>query len=607
MGSYKKIISVILVLGMLASTMLTIDASEYEEGVKISTELLEELDVAYEDLLSGNFEDTGEIYSCVIWIEDVDLETAVEAGIEAAEQTNGNYSGETTTTYTYSISGKQRAVLIDVSLDEGATDTYVQTYIETEREKAEELYSEKNSNFVIENFKTRDMSVNYVSKYSPCIFVNLSISKIAELVLKDDVNYIECLSDDEVSADDTGDMTTGEMQTCLELVRINEGKTNFSVSGEGVKIGQMELACPDKTSVRKNPSYNNSAVKGEDDTHADQVYSIMHTIAPNATYYASGLYSNNTSSATEGNYYEQVEWLLSCGVNIINASFGYSNKNDYDLRSRWTDHISYNHDVHFVKSAGNNGMAGINSPGMSYNAITVGNTDWTGGYTIDYQSSYNANGSSKSAQRTYKPDVVAPASCTSYATPIVTGTVALLCDLQPALKTKQPIVKSILAASAGTRTIRYVTTDTNFMRYGAGMVDAAAALYVVNLNHYTTATGRLSTSVSLSASYNMEVTSSESYMRVALAYTNNINLGTANNTHASAVIPDGTIAEVRLLIYDPSGNLVVSSPVTSTTNGANLKVIQFNTNGIAGTYTIKVLLTEPASDDRITNFGVAWW
>ena len=191
---------------------------------------------------------------------------------------------------------------------------------------------------------------------------------------------------------------------------------------------------------------------------------------------------------------------------------------------------------------------------------------------------------------------------------MVAGTVALLCELNPALKTKQPIVKSILAAGAGAKTRNYETIEANFKIYGAGIVDALAASYIVDAKHYSTATGILSGAAGASKSYSMYVTSSDTRMRVALAYSNRINIGSASHSSStSGAILDGTIGEVSMTIYDPRGMVVAIKSASTPITGANLKVAEFNTNGITGSYTIKITLNTPASGSRPTNFGVAWW
>ena len=92
--------------------------------------------------------------------------------------------------YPYTTYEADGLTYVDVEFDETESDEYVQTYIEAERETAAEMYSASNSSFVAENFMARDMSVTYVSKYSPCVFADLSVTKIAELIQKDEVTRI---------------------------------------------------------------------------------------------------------------------------------------------------------------------------------------------------------------------------------------------------------------------------------------------------------------------------------------------------------------------------------------------------------------------------------
>lgn len=362
----------------------------------------------------------------------------------------------------------------------------------------------------------RDMSVTYVSQYSPCVFADLTITKVVELSLNTEVLYIELWGQKECEIDSIDvDIPVSQIPNRLETIRVDEVVEDFSLTGNGVKIGQIEPACPTESTIILNPDYDNTLVDGNISYHANNVYTIMKSVAPNATYYATGTRLNDYT-IEDGSFQAQVEWLLSQGVNIINMSAGVSFTgyvDTYTAEARWIDHIAYNHDVHFVKAAGNtmrddiaSELRGVSSPGMAYNIITVGNsfhvsTNSDGTYDRYPSSSYNDNGVSRTEYRTFKPDIMAPgtydlingsyAAGTSYATPLVTGTIALLCEYKPALKTKQHIVKAILAASTSKDKGRYVTIDDKFVEYGAGMLDARAAMHIIISGKYSTSTGRL--------------------------------------------------------------------------------------------------------------------
>ena len=84
--------------------------------------------------------------------------------------------------YPYTLEEVNGIKYVEVQLDENENDEYVQTYIEAERTTASELYESKNGKFVAENFKNRDAEVNYISSYTPCIFADLTISRIADLM-----------------------------------------------------------------------------------------------------------------------------------------------------------------------------------------------------------------------------------------------------------------------------------------------------------------------------------------------------------------------------------------------------------------------------------------
>lgn len=619
-----KLVAVLVVICMVATLLPFIPMEEYEASEKVSSELLTLMDVTYEDLTEGNFVDSGEKYSCIIWIQDVEIEEAVEAGIDAAEMTRDDYSVWSLYDYPYTTYEADGLTYVEVDFDENESDEYVQTYIEAEREAAAELYSANNSSFVAENFMARDMSVEYVSQYSPCVFADLSIAKVAELVEKNDVICIEFWNDENEEPEGVGRaITDAEIQDRMEIIRADEAFNVYGVTGDGVKIGQIETTCPSATSVTKSSTYNATLDAGVYKYHADNVYKIMSTVAPDSTYYAISRNISNTS-VSKGSFYEQVEWLLSQGVNIINMSMGFSgenNVNKYTSRAKWMDHIAYNHDVHVVKSAGNSMNSayseerGVSCPGMAYNIITVGNTYSTSAeqYLIRETSSYNHDGYSTT---TYKPDIVAPGvyynangavdiSGTSFAAPLVTGTIALMCEYKPQLKVQQHLVKAILAARTSKSIYRYVTTDSNFEIYGAGMLDTRSAIDALNVKDYVSTTEALTTVGSIK-SYTMKVVSSDTRMRVALAYANRIEYGSDEGTHSSSEIPNGDIGRLDIEVYDPNGNKVAYIYSSGLEREANIKVLEFATNGVYGNYTIKVRVTKAASNGKTINYGLAW-
>ena len=601
---------------------------KFQAEEKVGLELLETLGVTYTELIDGRFEDSGETYSCIVWLYDVKIEEAVKKGIDVAESTREGDIKTRNYEYPFVEYEAEGITYVDVNFNEFETDKYVQTYIEAEREAATELYSFSNNRFVAEYFNKRDSSIRYVSRYSPCVLADLSITKVAELIKCSKVVKIEYINPDsefKVDAAITSEATLNmeEIEESLELVAIDRAKEVYDVTGEGVKIGMVDVACPNATTVMVNPNGCNTLVPEEDDDgndimvetdHADNVYLILSTAASGATYYATGDYNGNSINSDMTSYFEQVEWLLDQGVNIINMSSGYVGSNggylnEYDEYARWTDHIAYNHDVHFVKSAGNEGSNGVSSPGMAYNIITVGNIWRFSPGSLVYDSSYNSGGISLEDCLTYKPDVVAPGHYsdgnwgTSYAAPLVAASIALMCEYQPALKTKQHTVKAILAASTGKETGRYVTTDTEFPQYGAGVIDARAAIWVVSRSNYSSNTGSL-IHIGDNRTYSMNVVSSDTCMRIALAYANYIKFA-AGEEHTEDNLPIGRGGVVGLSIYSPTGQRVLDTAWF--TRGINLQVVEFDPRDYGvGTYTIKVYLIEPASDGRATNFGVAW-
>ena len=601
------ILSLIFAISTAVSTNAPLKAEgqpEPRNSAQLSEELKAVLGCDEEKLRSGDFTPSDELYSCVIWLFDIDFEEPIRAGLTAAELTRGG--GENPVLPYSVILYKDGEKDISVEIDSDADAEYVQTYIETKRAVARELYLEQNTNFAERALD--ESSIIYISAYSPCIFVNLTIGQIAvllnseEIVLMDYENsadYVNESEDESLTQTDIYNLHNVKMAD----TNINATKQLYNVSGWNVKIGQVEAGVPTASAVIKNQNllYGGTV----DRIHADNVYTIMHEIAPNATYYASGLKDGSGSNQL----YSAVEWLIGQGVNVINMSMGgnpiSSPLNTYGISSRWLDHLAFNHDVHVVKSAGNYGQSGVSTPGMANNIITVGNVD--DNHTIYYTSSYNT-GLNSTQSAMCKPDMMAPGvyssdnAGTSYSAPMVTATIALMGNKWPATLTQQHLVKTALTVGTSITCGRYVTLSSYFRQYGAGVLDARAAFYIINNNQYVSL-GTVSSS-NTTATYTFYIPSAESTVRIGLTYTNRIVFPSSNGHTNVNNTPAGTIGNLSIEVLSPSGVQVK----LLTWQNANVKIVEFNSATFgAGTYTVKIKQEQAASGDRPTKFSWGWF
>ena len=432
-----------------------------------------------------------------------------------------------------------------------------------------------------------------------------------------------------------------------DIVRDDKGMT-----GEGVKIGVIEPGIPD-TGISQlssaditiyqetnTPSVHTTIVKSYlVATGSDGTY---HGIVPDAKIYSYGIDGSTAS------FYEGVEWLISQGVNIINASMGanYYSSNIavafYDAQSVWIDHLAIEHDVHFVKSAGNHKSPEVNygydnayrisSPGMAYNAITVGNFHTDGTDDIDSftfsgsRSCYIEDSASTYGLRAEKPNLVASGLLknaiynmtyqtysddfgTSYSAPQVAGVIAQLCDYSSKLKTSQTQVAAILTASSarkveavgigekGDTFASFIRVENNPQvsnREGAGILDARWAWgVVVNHNHWSASVESddfpYTHTVTIDAGKN-------TITRVAIFWlkrntlTNHLNTSADSNTYP--------LPNLNLYVYAPDGTLLGTSTLTY----ANFEIVQF-VPPETGEY--RIVIT--GNPNNTTPIGISVW
>ena len=103
MGRKRSVIALLLAICLVVAIVPLNQVEKYEASEKVGSELLELLGVTYEELIEGNFVDSGETFSCIIWLQDINIKEAVEAGVDAAEKTREEYSARFLFDYHYLI------------------------------------------------------------------------------------------------------------------------------------------------------------------------------------------------------------------------------------------------------------------------------------------------------------------------------------------------------------------------------------------------------------------------------------------------------------------------------------------------------------------------
>lgn len=512
----------------------------------------------------------------------------------------------------------------------------IDNYIDVEREIYSRLQKQAHQTFMddYDFLKIAYTSEStFASSYAPLIIVELTKNQIQTLSKN---SHVKMLSHSPKPK------ATIEMDVSFPTIRVNEVREVFELTGKGVKIGMIEPSVPPTglaylpRNIVINPDQPGDLdIFSVETAHATAVAEIIVSlgsienptwqgIANEARLYCTGM----------DNFYAGMEWLLDQGVNVINMSAALitgadgTHSGTYGDYDRWIDHIALNHSVHFVQAAGNftyntNPDNVIVTPGLAYNAITVGNM--SDANTTDYEDDMLWFTSSRYEYgiAPNKPDLVAPGTGirtplypdgllagetvmigTSFSAPHVTGVIAQLLERTPALKVLQDSVKAILTASVRHSVLQYTTSDTQFLEAGAGAIDARSALYTVRLGNYTNSF--FDKSNTQEKTFAFTVTNSDTTKRISLSWLHYEYF--SGSDHTTDTVPDysNDFVQLEMIVRAPDGTIVAVPGNVAGTENTNLCIIQFDPSLYGyGTYTITIKpLSTPAY--RVY-FGLAWW
>lgn len=577
----KERIRVIIMLLIIIEFIVTTPFLAVSESMTIkpnSNEMNESEKVDYTSKITPTLQDViqekpDKMIPVLIWMKDVDLSGVMS---EALLSLNKDID-----------SLEELTSRKDISLDD------FQKYIQTKRNLSSALYEEHNNRIVHDCFDGKD--IIYISRYSPVVLLYLDVEEIVKVSQREEVMLIDYYFSEE---------NENEISIANSVTRASLVYPSYGYGGYGIKIGVLEESITNAYFPGVNVVSQNGTVSAYQEplNHVNSVVSIISSIAPDAQYYIA---DNSVMSN-----FQAIEWLLSQGVNIINASKKIDNDgcNTYGSVSKWLDHIAYNHDVHFVKSSGNEGETGVTSGGMAYNIVTVGNIN--DNRTLSYTDDDIATDSSfyydyDNSHLTSKPDICAPGvgistefgtgSGTSCSAPQVAGAIALLCQGNPTLTIRQDAVKAILTCSVNySSPLTYVPSDSFYKYFGAGLLDTCGAVWVAENTRYVASS--ISTNTS-SKTYSFYVSSSDDRVRVSLAFLRNSSIGSSNHVGTSPNVVN--LSDLDLRVYPPNS----STPIASSTKlYNNVEIVDFEPT-VSGTYTIVIT---NYSSSATTYFGLAW-
>lgn len=452
-----------------------------------------------------------------------------------------------------------------------------------------------NENVLKTELKEITNAVN--SKTLPCILATMTKEEIQNVSVKESVHYVGYFPDDKL--ENTG-VTYASAASTIGATNV---KSTYGLTGKGVKVGMIERTYPNQGTFIKVT--NKDDIPDTDDSapiHPNIVLQCIKTTAPDSTVYG-------TTACQRIATFNALKTLAEKGVSVINMSLAPNSKGSYNEYSKVLDYFVWFYRIPLVTTVGNKTDGNTNivtANALAYNALIVGGYDSGRNTFSDSCYRYDRNVGER-----YTPDVMAPglindAKGSSFAAPLVTGSLAQMYQGWTKMNERSYLVKALSLASAyyqvsGDDTNGGELVEGNIAfseKQGAGRFHAKFFAEMLKAGRSISWIFKGKSS----ATKTINVTTSDNVLRIACAWevpTDEITSG-----YGTRPAEPGLVADFDITLIDPDGNEVASS--MGVWSNTELIVYDVASNKVYGDYTVKVEAVNFPQGEEI-RCALAWY
>lgn len=594
---FYRIVSVVLSVTLLIAYC---GVSVYAENMTVT----EQQGVVSDTLIGLMDHNPNEIYRVIIWLEDIDTDTAVNEALEKIP----DYESE-------------MARLCSSPITNEEDDAKWEYFVSTKRNAMKTCYSVYTANFS-DKYLTEN-EVVYNSEYMPIIIAELNSERIEEIALCDGVESVGYYCDDvfiepaQYNNNYANDIEYYDTDSNMQYINVTNAQqenifdNTWGTLGYGINIGVLDVGVVDADNIGLNGANIIVHYPSQEpiDDHATKATEIVYNVAPDADFFCTSynIYADLTINAT---LITELEWFVANNVDVVNISMGlfyydvweqeyYEDEiNEYGEIAMILDRYVHQYGFSIVMAAGNYKEDTVDSGAMAYNIITVGNYCRSEDMIVNETSSYNQNNNDDA----YKPDICAPgfvdfgnetiASGTSYAAPLVTGVVALMMACRGSLRINPTQAKAILTASVSLDSAHPVPSeDSLYRQYGAGVIDASRANQLIMSGDFISANTQ--STPRYYCEYQVELFANQT-TRFSLAFEK---VMTTDDVSCN-------LSDLNICVYDTYGRLVCSSQTLNN----NIELVEFLPTQY-GMYTVRIEQLTIATSSGVsyaTPYTFAW-